>query len=89
MNLDLRKLFKERPDDVMATPLKRTVFWALQSMFCNLKWSDRRMVWPEDFLENYRDFEGNKIDPNEQMVIYTTNSLSLSFSICNVLMFCI
>ena len=63
MGVDLRKLY----DDPNATPLRRTVFWAMQNMFCNLKWSDRRRVYPEDFLENYRDFEGNKIDPNEQM----------------------
>eukprot|EP01084_Bolivina_argentea_P154977 270119_1 len=46
---------------------KTTVLYAIQTMFSNLQWSDRRAVWPEDFLQNYRDFEGNKIDPNEQM----------------------
>merc|ERR1719242_2167825 len=67
MNLDLRKLFEKNPADPNAVPLNKSVFWAMQNMFCNLKWSDRRRVYPEDFLQNYRDFEGNKIDPNEQM----------------------
>ena len=68
LGVDLRKLYPKYGDDQNNIPsLKSTVFYAMQSMFSNLQWSDRRAVWPEDFLQNYRDFEGNKIDPNEQM----------------------
>eukprot|EP01083_Nonionella_stella_P126876 384305_1 len=46
---------------------KSSVFYAMQAMFSDLMWSDERAVWPQQFLANYRDFEGNKLDPNEQM----------------------
>ena len=67
--LKIRKLFPKYgdPSNDSIVPLKKTVFYAMQTMFANLMWSDKRAVWPEDFLANYRDFEGNKIDPNEQM----------------------
>ena len=67
LGVDLRKLYPRISDNDNIPAKKNTVFYAMQIMFSNLQWSDRRAIWPQHFLENYRDFEGNKIDPNEQM----------------------
>ena len=67
LGVDLRQLYPRFSDDENIPALKTTVFYAMQTMFSNLKWSDRRAYSPDHFLQNYRDFEGNKIDPNEQM----------------------
>ncbi len=47
--------------------LKKSVVFALQELFGFLKYSKRRAAWPSTFIENYRGFDGNRINVHEQM----------------------
>jgi len=66
LGVDLRQIAAFRGDDGEAV-MKSSVAYALQTLFSALQWSKRRAVWPEDLIGNYRDFEGNRINTDEQM----------------------
>ncbi len=61
LGVDLRRIYPDK------ARMESTVLYAMQTMFCNLKWSGRRAIWPEDLIQNYKDFDGNKMNTDEQM----------------------